>query len=87
MNKSKNLCLVKFEVLGYQNTKKWLNIMSISYPQINLKSQGCVKKNDRNEINSVGSPYLTMHLRNHLVITSGSSFLDCCSRSRFNLPG
>ena len=45
------------------------------------------EKNDRNEINSVGSPHLTMHLRKHLPITSGFSFLYCCSRSRFNLPG
>ena len=86
MNKSKNFCLVKFEVLGYQNTKKWLNIMSLSDPQINLNRLGCVK-NDRNEINSVSPPHLTMHLRKHLPITSGFSFLYCCSRSRFNLPG
>ena len=44
MTKSKNLCLVKFEVLGYQNTKNWLNIMSMSDPQINLNRLGCVKK-------------------------------------------
>ena len=68
--KSKNICLVKFEVLGYQNTKKWLNTMSISDPQIHLNRLGCVKKNDRNEINSVGSPHLTMHLRKDLPITS-----------------
>ena len=60
MTKSKNLCLVKFEVLGYQNMKKWLNIMSILDPQINLNRLWCVKKNDRNEINSGGSPRLTM---------------------------
>ena len=55
MNKktnSKNLSLVKFEVLGYQNTKRLLSIMSISDPQIILNRLGCVKKNDRNEINS-----------------------------------
>ena len=84
MNYSKNLCLVKFEVLGYQNKKEWLNIMSMSDPQINLNRFGCVKKkkkNDRNEINSEGSPHLTMHSRKHLPITSGFSFLYCCSRS------
>ena len=43
MTKSKNLCLVKFEVLGYQNTKK-LNIMSMSDPQIYLNRLGSVKK-------------------------------------------
>ena len=40
VTKSKNLCLVKFEVLSYQNTKKWLNTMSMSDPQINLNSWG-----------------------------------------------
>ena len=48
--------------------------MSISNPQIILNRLGCAKKNDRNEINSGGSPRLTMHLRNHLLITSGYPF-------------
>ena len=34
--KSKNLCPVKFEVLGYKNTQKLLRIVSISDPQIIL---------------------------------------------------
>ena len=46
----------------------------MSDPQINLNRLGCVKKNDRNDINSVGSPHLTMHLRKHLPITSGFPF-------------
>ena len=45
------------------------------------------EKNDRNEINSGGSPCLTMNLRNHLLITSGNLFWYCFSRSRSNLPG
>ena len=77
---------IKFEVLGYQNTKKWLNIMSMSDPQINLNRLGCVKKNDRNVINSGGSPCLTMHLHNHLLITSDYPVWYCCSRFRINLP-
>ena len=48
-----------------------------------FKQVGVREKNDRNEINNVGSP----HLRKHLPIASGFSFLYCCSRSRFNLPG
>ena len=46
INKWLNLktCLVKFSVLGYQNTKKRLNITSMSDPQINLNRLGCVKK-------------------------------------------
>ena len=52
-NKHKNTCLVKFEVLSSQNTKKLLSIMSISDPQINLNRLGSVKKNDRNEIKSL----------------------------------
>ena len=47
----------------------------MSDPQINLNRLGCVKKNDRNEINSGGSPCLTMHLRNHLLITSDYPFI------------
>ena len=43
-NKYKSICLVKFEVLGYQNMKKLLNIMSISDPKINLNRLGSVKK-------------------------------------------
>ena len=43
-NKSKNVCLAKFEVLGSQNTNKLLNIMSISDPQITLNRLGCVKQ-------------------------------------------
>ena len=39
--KSKNLCLVKFEVLGYQITKK-MSIISISDPKVNLNRLGCV---------------------------------------------
>ena len=35
-NQSKNLCLVKFEVLGYENTQKLLGIISMSDPQISL---------------------------------------------------
>ena len=31
-------------------------------------------KNDRNEINSGGSPHLTNHLRNHLLITTDYPF-------------
>ena len=31
-NKSKNLCIVKFEVLGYKNTQKLLRIKIISDP-------------------------------------------------------
>ena len=47
------MCLVKFEVLGSHNRKKWLDIMPISDPQINLNRLGSVKKNDRNEIKSL----------------------------------
>ena len=32
--KSKNLCLFKFGVLGYENTQNQLGIMSISDPKI-----------------------------------------------------
>ena len=32
------------KVWGYQNTKRWLNIMFMSDPQINLNRLGCVKK-------------------------------------------
>ena len=49
-----------------------------------FKHVGVREKNDRNEINSVGSPHLTFDLRKHLPITSGFSFLFCCGRSRFN---
>ena len=35
-----------------------------------FKQVGVREKNDRNEINSEGSPHLTMHLRKHLPITS-----------------
>ena len=35
-----------------------------------FKQVGVREKNDGNEINSVGSPHLTMHLRKHLPITS-----------------
>ena len=35
------------KVLGYQNTKKWLNIMTMSYQKINLNRLGCVKKNEK----------------------------------------
>ena len=38
------LCLVKFEVLGYKNTKKLLRSIFISDPQINLNRLGCAKK-------------------------------------------
>ena len=41
------------KVLGSQNTKKLLSIMSISDPQINLNRLGSAKKNDRNEIKSL----------------------------------
>ena len=46
----------------------------MSDPQINLNRFGCVKKNDRNEINSGGSPRLTIHLGNHLLTISGYPF-------------
>ena len=52
-----------------------------------FKQVGVREKNDRNEINSGGSPRLTMHLRNHLLITSGYHLWYCFSRSRSNLPG
>ena len=39
-----------------------------------FKQVGVREKNDRNEIKSGGSPRLTMHLRNHLLITSGYTF-------------
>ena len=35
-----------------------------------FKQVGVRDKNDRNEINIVGSPHLTMHLCKHLPITS-----------------
>ena len=38
------MCLIKFEVLGSQNMKKILSIMSISDPQITLNRLGCMKK-------------------------------------------
>ena len=47
--------------------------MFISDPQ--FKQFGVREKNDRKEIKSGGSPRLTMHLRNHLLITSGYPFL------------
>ena len=47
------MCLVTFEVLGSQNMKKILSIMSISDPQITLNRLGCVEKNDRNDIKSL----------------------------------
>ena len=34
-----------------------------------FKQVGVGEKNDRNDINSGGSPRLTVHLRNHLLIT------------------
>ena len=40
-----------------------------------FKQVGVPEKNDRNEINSGGSPHLTMHLCNHLLITSGYLFV------------
>ena len=43
-NKSKNLCLVKFEVLGYKNTQTLLHIAFISSPQTSLNMFGCAKK-------------------------------------------
>ena len=52
-----------------------------------FKQVGMREKNDRNEINSGGSPRLTMHLRNHLLITNGFPFWYCLSGSRSNLPG
>ena len=47
-----------------------------------FKQVGVREKNDRNEINSGGSPRLTMHLRKHLLITSGYPFWYC-----FSSPG
>ena len=53
-----------------------------------LKQVGVCEKNDRNEINSCGGPSrLTMHLCDHLIITSGYPFLYCCSGFRFHFPG
>ena len=43
-NKSKNLCLVTFEELGYKDTQKLLRIISISDPQIIFNRLGCAKK-------------------------------------------
>ena len=51
INKSKNICLVKFEVFGYKNVQKLLRIISISDPHQFIQL-GVFKKNDRNEINS-----------------------------------
>ena len=51
--KSKNLYLVKFGVLGYKNTQKLFSIMFISDPQISSIRWGCMIKNNRNEINNV----------------------------------
>ena len=68
---SKNLCLVKFEVLGNQNTKKMIEY------HFHIRSQGQFKQvcvREKNEINSGGSPRLIMHLVNHLVKTSGYPF-------------
>ena len=50
-----------------------------------FKQVGVREKNDRNEINGGGSPRLTMHLRYHLLITSGYHVWYCCSRSRFKV--
>ena len=44
----------KIRIIGLSKHEK------ISDPQSNLNRLGCVKKNDRNEINSGGSPRLTM---------------------------
>ena len=43
------------------------------------------EKNDTNETNSCGGPpRLAMHLRNHLLITSGYPFWYCFACSRFS---
>ena len=39
-----------------------------------FKQVGVREKNDRNEINSGGSPRLIMHVRNHLIINSDYPF-------------
>ena len=56
----KNICLVKFEVLGYQNTKKLLSIMSISDPKINLNRLGSVKKMTemRSKVWNIGAKFV-----------------------------
>ena len=61
----------------------------VSYPQITeFKQVGVREKNDRNEINSCGGPSrLAMHLRDHLIITSGYPFWYCFSGFRFHFPG
>ena len=87
MNESKNLCLVKFEVFWFSKHEKMVEYHVHVRSTDQYKQVGVREKNDRNEIYSVGSPHLTMHLRKHFPITSGFSFLYCCSRSRFDLPG
>ena len=72
------------KVLGYKNTQKLLRIISTD----KFKQVGVRKKNDRNEINSYGGPSrLAMHLRDHLIITSGYPFWYCFSGFRFHFPG
>ena len=57
-----------------------MRVISISDPQIGVR-----EKNDRNAINSCGGPsYLAIHLRNHLIITSGYPFCYCCSGFDFS---
>ena len=73
-----------FEELGYENKQKlWVIISTDQFKQV-----GCAKKNERNEINSCGGPSrLTMHLRDHPIITSGYPFWYCRSEFRFHFPG
>ena len=52
-NKSKNVCLVKCEVLGYQNTQKMSEYHVHIRSTDQLKHIGVREKNDRNAIKSL----------------------------------
>ena len=73
--------------MGIQKLIKIIQYHVHIRPTNQFNQVGVHVKNDRNEINSGGSLRLTIHLHNHLLITSGYPFWYCCSRSRFNLPG
>ena len=48
-----------------------------------FKQVGVHEKNDRNEINTGGSPRVTMHLRNHLLIGRASLVIILRDVARF----
>ena len=67
----------KVEVLGYKNTQNYW----VAYPyQMNrFLTEGCAKK-----LTEMRSIAVSMHLRDHLIITCGYPFWYCYNGFRFH---